>query len=62
MAVDLVFSGEARESKSGLRLRGAQQCGEDYCSTRIDPERETRRLVARLQTLGHAVTLGSTAA
>ena len=32
--------------------------GEDYFSTRIDPERETRGLVGRLQTLGHAVTLG----
>jgi transposase len=38
------------------------ELGEDYFTTRIDPERETRRLVARLQGLGRAVTLGSAAA
>ncbi len=29
---------------------------------RLDPERETRRLIARLEALGHHVTLGDTAA
>jgi transposase len=38
------------------------ELGEDYFTTRLDPERETRRLVARLEALGHAVTLGSAAA
>jgi transposase len=35
--------------------------GEDYFTRRLDPERETRRLVARLEALGHAVTLESAA-
>jgi transposase len=38
------------------------ELGEDYFTTRMDPERETRRLVAKLEALGHAVTLGSAAA
>jgi transposase len=33
------------------------ELGEDYFTTRMDPERETRRLIARLEALGHAVTL-----
>ena len=31
--------------------------GADYFTTRLDPERETRRLVTKLQALGHNVTL-----
>jgi len=31
--------------------------GADYFTTRLDPERETRRLIAKLQALGHQVTL-----
>jgi transposase len=38
------------------------ELGENYFTTRMDPERETRRLVAKLEALGHAVTLGSAAA
>ena len=38
------------------------ELGEDYFNTRMDPERETRRLVAKLQALGHAVTLEPAAA
>jgi transposase len=38
------------------------ELGEDYFTTRMDPERETRRLVAKLEALGHAVTLASAAA
>jgi transposase len=38
------------------------ELGQDYFTTRMDPERETRRLVAKLEALGHAVTLGSAAA
>ena len=38
------------------------ELGEDYFTRRQDPERETRRLIARLEALGHAVTLGSAAA
>jgi transposase len=38
------------------------ELGENYFTTRLDPERETRRLVAKLEALGHAVTLGSAAA
>ena len=33
------------------------ELGEDYFTTRLDPERETRRLIAKLKALGHAVTL-----
>ena len=36
--------------------------GADYYTTRLDPDRETRRLVAQLNALGHKVTLGPTAA
>ena len=36
--------------------------GADYFARRLDPERETRRLIARLEALGHHVTLGDTAA
>ena len=37
------------------------ELGEDYFTRRQDPERETRRLVARLEALGHAVTLEAAA-
>jgi transposase len=33
------------------------ELGPDYFTSRQDPERETRRLIARLEALGHAVTL-----
>jgi transposase len=33
------------------------ELGTDYFTRRLDPERETRRLIARLQALGHTVTL-----
>ena len=33
------------------------ELGADYFTQRLDPERETRRLIARLQALGHTVTL-----
>ncbi len=36
--------------------------GADYFTTRLDPERETRRLIARLQALGHTVSLTPAAA
>ena len=35
--------------------------GTDYFTRRLDPERETRRLLARLEALGHAVTLDKAA-
>ena len=38
------------------------ELGEDYFTTRLEPERETRRLVAKLEALGHAVTLEPAAA
>ena len=31
--------------------------GADYLDRRVDPETETRRLVAKLQALGHTVTI-----
>ncbi len=37
------------------------ELGSDYFTRRLDPERETRRLVARLEALGHAVTLETAA-
>ena len=33
------------------------ELGEDYFTRRADPERETRRLIAKLEALGHTVTL-----
>ena len=33
------------------------ELGTDYFTRRLDPERETRRLIARLQAFGHTVTL-----
>ena len=38
------------------------ELGADYFTQRLDPERETRRLIARLQALGHTVTLQPAAA
>ena len=38
------------------------ELGGDYFARRLDPERETRRLIARLEALGHRVTLQDTAA
>ena len=34
-----------------------QDLGAGYFTTRLDPELETRRLIAKLQALGHQVTL-----
>ena len=39
-----------------------EELGADYFTRRLDPERETRRLIARLQALGHHVTLENAAA
>jgi transposase len=33
------------------------ELGTDYFDRRLDPERETRRLIAKLEALGHRVTL-----
>jgi len=38
------------------------ELGADYFTRRLDPSRETRRLIARLEALGHRVTLQDTAA
>ena len=38
------------------------ELGAGYFTRRQDPERETRRLIARLEALGHRVTLEDTAA
>lgn len=38
------------------------ELGEDYFTTRKDPDKETQRLIAKLQTLGHKVTLEPAAA
>jgi len=38
-----------------------QELGADYYTRRQDPERETRRLIARLEALGHHVTLDDAA-
>jgi transposase len=37
--------------------RPYDELGEDYFTTRLDPERETRRLIAKLEALGHTVSL-----
>ena len=36
---------------------GYNDLGADYFSRRLDPERETRRLISKLEALGHRVTL-----
>lgn len=36
--------------------------GSDYFTRRLDPGRETRRLIAKLEALGHRVTIEDTAA
>jgi len=33
------------------------ELGADFLTQRLDPDRETRRLIARLEALGHHVTL-----
>jgi transposase len=33
------------------------ELGADYFTSRLDPDRETRRLLAKLEALGHQVTL-----
>jgi transposase len=33
------------------------ELGADYFTRRLDPDRETRRLIARLEALGHQVSL-----
>jgi len=38
------------------------ELGSDYFTRRPDPERETRRLIAKLEALGHRVTLEDAAA
>jgi transposase len=38
------------------------ELGADYFTRRLDPEREARRLIARLEALGHHVTLDNAAA
>ena len=42
--------------------RPYDELGEDYFTTRLDPERETRRLIAKLEALGHTVSLQPAAA
>ena len=37
------------------------ELGADYFTSLQDPERETRRLIAKLQSLGHTVTLSPAA-
>jgi transposase len=37
------------------------ELGADYFTSRLDPERETRRLIAKLEALGHQVTLEAAA-
>ena len=39
-----------------------EEPGADYLTRRLDPERETRRLITRLEALGHRVTLQDAAA
>jgi transposase len=38
------------------------ELGADYFTRRMDPEKETRRLISKLQALGHTVTLQTAAA
>jgi transposase len=38
-----------------------EELGEDYFTRRLDPERETRRLIAKLEAPGHTVSLQAAA-
>ncbi len=38
------------------------ELGSDYFTSRLDPQRETRRLIAKLEALGHTVSLQPVAA
>ena len=42
--------------------RPYEELGAGYFTSRLDPERETRRLIAKLEALGHTVTLQPAAA
>jgi hypothetical protein len=42
--------------------RGYDDLGADYFDRRADPARETARLIAKLEALGHRVTIDGTAA
>jgi transposase len=42
--------------------RPYEELGADYFTSRLNPERETRRLIAKLEALGHTVTLEPAAA
>ena len=42
--------------------RPYEEHGAGYFTSRLDPERETRRLIAKLEALGHTVTLQPAAA
>ena len=37
--------------------RPYDELGADFFTRRLDPERETRRLIAKLEALGHQVSL-----
>jgi transposase len=57
--------GRARHPGDHLACPGHREAydelGEDYLTRRADPERETRRLVQKLEALGHTVTLEAAA-
>jgi transposase len=57
--------GRARHPGDHLACPGHREAygelGEDYFTRRADPERETRRLVQKLEALGHTVTLEAAA-
>jgi transposase len=42
--------------------RPYEELGAGYFTSRLDPERETRRLIAKLEALGHTVTIEPSAA
>jgi hypothetical protein len=48
---------EPRGKRARTAGRPYQELGADYFDRRLDPERETRRLIAKLEALGHQVTL-----
>ena len=55
-------NGGACGPPTSVRLGSARELSADFFTRRLGPERETRRLIARLQALGHTVSLTPAAA
>jgi hypothetical protein len=50
-------NGGARGPPTSVRLGSARELSADFFTRRLGPERETRRLIAKLEALGRQVSL-----